>query len=294
MVEERPATAASNAALAPKLTAVVTGATSGLGREIAEALAAAGAAVGIVARDAARGAATKTAIDAVSGSSASRVFMADLSRPADVRQLAADVLEASARLDILVHCAAVYTRHRTLTADGLESMFATNQLAPFLLTNLLRDRLVASAPARVLIVTAPAGNRIDFDDLTAERGFSSLPRFGASKAADLLLTREFARRFEATGVTVNAVHPGLVKTDLMTGAPAFLRWGVRLVSAPPAKAAAAITPLLLAPDYATRSGLFFKDGKEIDPPAYTRDADEARRLWDVDASLVGLARDAPA
>lgn len=294
MVEERPATAASNAALAPKLTAVVTGATSGLGREIAEALAAAGAAVGIVARDAARGAATKTAIDAVSGSSASRVFMADLSRPADVRQLAADVLEASARLDILVHCAAVYTRHRTLTADGLESMFATNQLAPFLLTNLLRDRLVASAPARVLIVTAPAGNRIDFDDLTAERGFSSLPRFGASKAADLLLTREFARRFEGTGVTVNAVHPGLVKTDLMTGAPALLRWGVRLVSAPPAKAAAAITPLLLAPDYATRSGLFFKDGKEIDPPAYTRDADEARRLWDVDASLVGLARDAPA
>jgi NAD(P)-dependent dehydrogenase (short-subunit alcohol dehydrogenase family) len=294
MVEERPATAASNAALAPKLTAVVTGATSGLGREIAEALAAAGVAVGIVARDAARGAATKTAIDTVSGSSASRVFMADLSRPADVRQLAADVLEASARLDILVHCAAVYTRHRTLTADGLESMFATNQLAPFLLTNLLRDRLVASAPARVLIVTAPAGNRIDFDDLTAERGFSSLPRFGASKAADLLLTREFARRFEATGVTVNAVHPGLVKTDLMTGAPALLRWGVRLVSAPPAKAAAAITPLLLAPDYATRSGLFFKDGKEIDPPAYTRDADEARRLWDVDASLVGLARDAPA
>ena len=158
MVETRPATAASSTATAPKLTALVTGATSGLGREIAKALATAGVAVGIVARDAARGAATKAAIDATSGSSAARVFIADLSKPADVRQLAADVLEASARLDILVHCAAVYTRHRTLTADGLESMFATNQLAPFLLTNLLRGRLVASAPARVLIVTAPAGN----------------------------------------------------------------------------------------------------------------------------------------
>jgi NAD(P)-dependent dehydrogenase (short-subunit alcohol dehydrogenase family) len=294
MVEERPATAAPNAATAPKLTALITGATAGLGRELAEALARAGVAVGIVARDAARGAATKTAIDAASGSSAARVFMADLSRPADVRQLAADVLDASARLDILVHCAAVYTRHRTLTPDGLESMFATNQLAPFLLTNLLRDRLVASAPARVLIVTAPAGNKIDFDDLSGERGFSSLPRFGASKAADLLLMREFARRFEGTAVTVNAVHPGLMKTDLMTGAPALLRWGVRIVSASPAKAAAAITPLLLGPEYATRSGLFFKDGEEVDPPAYTRDVDEAKRLWDVDAKLVGIPGDAPA
>ena len=141
---------------------------------------------------------------------------------------------------------AVYTRHRTLTADGLETMFATNQLAPFLLTNLLRDRLVASAPTRVLIVTAPASNKIDFDDLQGERGFRSLPRFGASKAADLFLTFEFARRLEGTGVTVNAVHPGLVRTDLMTGAPALLRWGVRLVSSPPEKAAAAIAPLLLA------------------------------------------------
>jgi NAD(P)-dependent dehydrogenase (short-subunit alcohol dehydrogenase family) len=173
-------------------------------------------------------------------------------------------------------------------------MFATNDLAPFFLTNLLRDRLVESAPARVLVVTAPAGNKIDFDDLQAERGFSSLPRFGASKAADLLLTREFARRFEGTGVTVNAVHPGPVKTDLMTGAPALLRWGVRIVSASPEKAAAAIVPLALSPDYATTTGRFFTKGKEIDPPKCTQDADVAKRLWDVDASLVGLPGDAPA
>jgi NAD(P)-dependent dehydrogenase (short-subunit alcohol dehydrogenase family) len=89
-------------------------------------------------------------------------------------------------------------------------------------------------------------------------------------------------------VTVNAVHPGLIKTDLMTGAPTLLRWGVRLVSAPAEKAAAAITPLLLAPDYADQNGRFFKDGKEIKPPSYTRDRDVGRRLWEVDASLVGL------
>jgi retinol dehydrogenase 14 len=290
MVDERPAMSAPAAGTAR--TALGTGATSGLGRELAEALAIAGVGIGIVARDAARGAAVKAAIDTSSGSSAARVFLADLSKPADVRHLAAEVLDAYPRLDIVVHCAGVYMRHRTLTTDGLEMMFATNQLAPFLLTNLLRDRLVASAPARVLIVTAPASNKIDFDDLRGDRGFRSLPRFGASKAADLFLTFEFARRLEGTGVTVNAVHPGLVRTDLMAGAPALLRWPIRLVSAPPVKAAAVIVPLLLAPEYASRSGRFFKDGKEIDPPKYTRDADEARRLWDVDAALVGLDEDA--
>jgi NAD(P)-dependent dehydrogenase (short-subunit alcohol dehydrogenase family) len=107
MVDDRPATAASATAATPRLTALVTGATAGLGREIALALGTAGVAVGIVARDAARGASVKAAIDSASGSSAAKVFMADLSRSADVRQLASDVLEASARLDILVHCAAV-------------------------------------------------------------------------------------------------------------------------------------------------------------------------------------------
>jgi NAD(P)-dependent dehydrogenase (short-subunit alcohol dehydrogenase family) len=269
-------------------TALVTGATAGIGRALAEALAVAGVTTGIVARDATRGTAVKAAIDAAAGRPASRVFEADLSRPADVRRLAGEVIDAFPRLDIVVHCAGVYTRHRTVTPDGLETMFATNQLAPFLLTNLLRDRLVASAPARVLIVTAPASNKIDFDDLQGERGFRSLPRFGASKAADLFLTFEFARRLEGTGVTVNAVHPGLVRTDLMTGAPALLRWSVRLVSAPPAKAAAAIAPLLLAPEYADRSGRFFKGGREIEPPKYTHDPAVARRLWDVDAALVNL------
>jgi NAD(P)-dependent dehydrogenase (short-subunit alcohol dehydrogenase family) len=269
-------------------TALVTGATAGIGRALAQALAVAGVTTGIVARDTARGGAVKTAIDGAAGRPASRVFEADLSRPADVRRLAAEVIDAFPRLDIVVHCAGVYTRHRTVTSDGLEMMFATNQLAPFLLTNLLHDRLVASAPARVLIVTAPASNKIDFGDLQGERGFRSLSKFGASKAADLFLTFEFARRLESTGVTVNAVHPGLVRTDLMAGAPTLLRWGVRLVSAPPEKAAAAIVPLLLAPEYADRSGRFFKDGKEIEPPEYTRDPDVARRLWEADASLVGL------
>jgi retinol dehydrogenase-14 len=174
----------------------------------------------------------------------------------------------------------------------LETMFATNQLAPFLLTNLLRDRLVANAPARVLVLSAPSTVKLDFDDLQAERRFRSLTAFGASKAADLLFTFELARRWNGTGVTANAIHPGLARTDLMRQAPAPLRWVTRLVSAPPERVAAAIVRLALSPEYASRTGGFFSKGRELDAPPYTRDPAIARRLWDVSATLTNLSEGA--
>jgi NAD(P)-dependent dehydrogenase (short-subunit alcohol dehydrogenase family) len=269
-------------------SALVTGSTSGIGRALAESLAAAGVTVGIVARDAARGEAVLADIAATTGSAVVGPFVADLSSQTDVRRLATEVSTAFPRLDLLVHCAAVFMSRRTLTADGLETMFATNQLAPFLLTNLLRDQLVAGAPARVVVLTAPSTVKLDFDDLQGERRFRALTAFGASKAADLLFTFELARRLDGTGVTANAVHPGLVRTSLMRQAPAPLRWGLRLVSAPPARAAAAIVPLVLSPDYAGVSGRFFKGSREIKAPPYTQDPDVARRLWDVSTTLTRL------
>jgi NAD(P)-dependent dehydrogenase (short-subunit alcohol dehydrogenase family) len=208
--------------------------------------------------------------------------------------LATEVLAAFPRLDVLVHCAAVYTARRTVTADGLETMFATNALAPFLLTNLLLDRLIASAPARVLVLTAPSTVRLDFDDLGAERRFRSLNVFGASKAADLLFTFELARRLEGSGVTANAVHPGLVRTNLMGQAPAPLRWATWLVSRPPARAGAAIAALALAREYQGVTGRFFTAGREIEAPAYTRDPAVAARLWKMSAALTGLSEGATA
>jgi NAD(P)-dependent dehydrogenase (short-subunit alcohol dehydrogenase family) len=181
-----------------------------------------------------------------------------------------------------------------VTPDGLETMFATNQLAPFLLTNLLRDRLVANAPSRVLVLTAPSTVKLNFEDLMGERRFRSLTAFGASKAADLLFTFELAHRWDGSGVTVNAVHPGLARTHLMREAPAPLRWATRLVSVPPEKVAAAIVPLALSPDYAGRTGRFFTKGREIDAPPYTRDRDIARRLWDASATLTKLSDGASA
>jgi NAD(P)-dependent dehydrogenase (short-subunit alcohol dehydrogenase family) len=269
--------------------ALVTGATSGIGLALAGALAGAGVGVAIVARDPASGERARAAIAATAGSERVELFEGDLSDMASVRSLAGAVAQRQPTLDLLVHCAAVYTRQRNLTVDGLETMFATNVLGPFLLTNLLLDRLRAAEAARVLVLSAPSTVRLDFDDLQGERRFRSLSAFGASKAADLLFTFELARRLEDGPVTANAVHPGLVRTDLMRQALAPLRWATRLVSAPPARAAAAILPLALSPDFHGANGRFFKGGREIEAPPYTRDPDVARRLWDASTALTGLS-----
>jgi NAD(P)-dependent dehydrogenase (short-subunit alcohol dehydrogenase family) len=190
--------------------------------------------------------------------------------------------------------AGVFSRRRTLTADGLEMMFATNHLAPFLVTNLLLDRLRASGGGRVLTVSAPSTVRLDFDDLQGARRFSALRAFGASKAGNLLFTFELARRLEGSGVVANAVHPGVTRTALMREAPAPLRWLTRLRSAPPERAAAEIAPLLTSVDFASANGSFFHRGREIDASPYTRDPEVGRRLWEVSAALTKLREAAPA
>lgn len=275
-------------------TVLVTGATSGIGRALAEALAATGMTVGIVAQDAVRGQRTRQAISDATGNDRIEVFVGDLSDLASVRQLATAVTEAHPTLDVLVQCAAVYTSRRTVTDDGFEMMFATNVLGPFLLTNLLLDRLRAAGSARVLVLSAPSTVTLDLDDLQAERQFRSLTAFGASKTADLLFAFELARRLEGSGTTVNAVHPGLVRTTLMRQSPAPLRWATWLVSAPPERAAAAIVPLALSPEYEGVTGRFFKARREIEAPPYTRDPEVARRLWDICAALTNDSQGVPA
>lgn len=267
---------------------MITGATAGIGRALAEGLAAAGLTVAMVARDPRRGEAARLAIAAASGNEHVELYEGDLSSMASVRDLARMLAEAHPAIDLLVHCAAIYTARRSVTVDGYETMLATNVLAPFLLTNLLLHQLSAAPSARVIVLAAPSGTRLDFDDLQAERKFRSLSAFGASKAADLLLTFELARRLEDTSVTANAVHPGLARTNLMRQAVAPLRWVIRPMSASPERAAAAIAPLALSSEFEGRTGRFFHAGKEIDAPAYTRDPQAARRLWDVAAALTEL------
>ena len=218
-----------------------------------------------------------------------KFFVADLSSLADVRSLADQLSDAHPRIDALVNCAAVFSSRRVETVDGLELMFATNHLAPFLLTNLLLPCLRASNGARVLTVTAPATVKLDFDDLQGRRRFRALSAFGASKAANLLFTFELANRVSGSGVVANAVHPGLARTDLMRQSPFLLRAPIALISAPPDRVAERIAPLLLDDDYRAANGQFFHRGRAIDPPQYTRDANEQLRLWNVSEELVGLS-----
>jgi NAD(P)-dependent dehydrogenase (short-subunit alcohol dehydrogenase family) len=195
----------------------VTGATSGIGRALAEALAAAGVTVGVVARDRARGEAVREAIVSRTGNERIELYHGDLASLASVRGLAGSLTAAHPTLDALVHCAAAYVPRRMMTVDGFETMFATNHLAPFLLTSLLWPSLASSDAARVLVLTAPSTVQPDFDDLQGERRFRSLAAFGSTKAAELLFTFGLARRIAGGRITANAVHPGLARTNLMRG-----------------------------------------------------------------------------
>jgi NAD(P)-dependent dehydrogenase (short-subunit alcohol dehydrogenase family) len=263
---------------------IVTGASSGLGLATAAALGRAGQRVVMLCRDRPRG---EAAVGDVTSRAnrAAELALADLSSQGSIRGFAAEFERTHDRLDVFINNAAVFTRTRTVTVDGLETMFATNHLGPFLLTMLLLRLLKAGVPSRVINVTAPSTSKLDFDDLQSQREFGPLTAFGRSKMANLLFTYELARRLEGTGVTVNAFHPGLVRSKLMKEAPAFLRLPVRLVSASPEKAATALAHLALGEDREGVSGRFFKGPKAIQSSPYSRDPAIQARLWEASERL---------
>lgn len=267
---------------------LVTGATSGIGRATAHALAAMVSTVVLVARDPAKGEATADEIRRATGNDRVEVLLADLSSQASIRALADAFRREHDRLDVLVNCAGAFFRERRVTADGLEMTFALNHIAYFLLTTLLLDLLERSRAARVLNVTAPATTKIDFDDLQAERRYRPFTAFGASKVANLMFTFELARRLAGTGVTVNAVHPGRVRSNIMREAPAPFRLLTRLTSGSPERAGAAIAHLATSPEFAGRTRRFYRDGKEIPASAAAMDVTLQGRLWEASEELTSL------
>ncbi len=195
---------------------VVTGASSGIGRATARALARLGATLALVGRDRGRGEETVAALRAESGSAAVALFLADLSSQAEIRRLGAELCDRYPAIHVLVNNAGVVNLRRSTTADGIETVFAVNHLAYFLLTHLLLARLRASAPARIVNVASDAHRfgRIDLDDLGHARRYRAMRVYGASKLANILFTYELARRLDGTGVTANCLHPGAVATRL--------------------------------------------------------------------------------
>ena len=276
----------------PNKVFVLTGATSGIGRALAVDLAKTGETLVIVARESGRGSAALKEITLASQNRNVEMQLCDLSILSSVRNLAEILKSRYERVDVLINNASVYKRKRVVTVDGFEEMFAANHLGPFLLTNLLleplQEAVQTNGSARILNITAPSTVPLSFDDLQGERKFSSLTAFGATKMANLLFTFELARRLENTGITVNAIHPGLARSGLMKEGAFLMRLFTRLASSPPEKVTGAILQAALAPEGEKTTGKFLHNGKEIDAPAYAHDRTAQQRLWEMSEQLTGL------
>src|SRR5437763_11599826 len=209
---------------------LVTGSTSGIGKVTARELANRGATVVLVSRSRAKGEATQAEIKQATGNQHVELLVADLSLLQDVRRLAAEFQHTYPHLHLLVNNAGGAYPRRTLTSEGLEATLAVNYLAPFLLTELLLDTLKASAPARIVNVSSAqhATVSLEFDNLQGEKKYANLRNYGQAKLALLLWTYELARRLEGTGVTVNALHPGITASNFAAGMSGPAACGMKL------------------------------------------------------------------
>ena len=279
-------------------TCLVTGATNGIGLAAAVALAREGARLVLLGRDAERCEAARAEVAAAGGSGADvSVLLADLAVQADVRRAAAEFLASGRPLHVLLNNAGVVQMERSETADGIETTFAVNHLAPFLLTNLLLDRLKAGKAARVVTVSSMAHRSavLDFDDLQWERRtYRNLAVYSATKLANILFTLELSRRLEGSGVTANCLHPGVVATNIFPTIGGFGGKLIVLLFRPlmlsPTNGAKTSVYLASSPEVANVTGKFFDKCREVAPAAAAQDGAAAKRLWEISEKLTGLGR----
>lgn len=265
-------------------TVVVSGATGTIGSATAAVLARRGARVIVLARPSDR---LNTLVDRLGGDD-NRISSVpvDLSSMSSVRAAAREINRAGGHIDALLNVAAVFLRGYNKTSDGFELMLATNYFGPFLLTNLLRDRLVGGG--RVITVAAPSNTRIDMERLFAKKRFDALHTFGATKALDLMFTFELARRAKRWDVRSNAFHPGLVRSELMREAAGPIRFLARLASGSAHRAAQDLVELAISPAHAGTTGWFFKGTRRIDPPKSAADEEVQAAIWLRTAELVEM------
>jgi NAD(P)-dependent dehydrogenase (short-subunit alcohol dehydrogenase family) len=224
---------------------------------------------------------------------AHRVHLADLSRLADMKRAGSEIAAAEPRIDVLINNAGAILGRRTLTEDGLEATFATNHMAYFVLAQMLRAPLSAAAPSRVVNTASDAhkGATLDFADLQLAKGYRGLKAYGRSKLCNILFTRELARRWAGTGVTVNCLHPGFVATRLgqrdLHPLALLIRFAM-LFAGRPEKGAQTIVYLASHPELADVSGGYFHERRQITPSLEAQNDDTAKRLWVESARLAGV------
>jgi retinol dehydrogenase 12 len=278
----------------------ITGACSGLGNATALALAREGATVALLCRSAARGGRARERIASASGNADLHLVHCDHANLDTVRAAAAELLVRFAALHVLVNNAGLMLNRRRITVDGLEETFQVNHLAGFLLTDLLRERLIASAPARVVTVSSAAHRAaaLDFDDLQSQRYYDGWSVYARSKLANVLFTYELARRLELTGVTANTLHPGIVRSGFGHNNGRAMRAFMTLTQLPPLGTSprrAARTQVWLAGAAAVDdvSGRYFVRRRARRSSRISYDRGAQRRLWDASERLLAQPGDAP-
>lgn len=274
---------------------VITGGTSGIGQVAAEELAGMGARIVLVARDKARAEETLSRLRRQAPGLNHGVYYADLSRIVEMKRVAADIAAAESRVDVLINNAGAMFGSRRVTADGLESTFALNHMSYFVVTCCLRERLAASAPARVVNTSSDAHRRknLDFDDLQTARDYRGFKAYGRSKLCNILFTRELARRLNVTRVTANSLHPGFVDTRFGDESGGFfsylIRIGKKTVALSPQDGAKTIVYLASSPEVTDVSGKYFYKCRVATPTAQAQDDAAARRLWQETEKLAGIS-----
>ena len=269
---------------------LITGGSAGVGRAAALDLARLGARVVLLSRDPHRAERTRRELAAATGNEGIECLQADLAEGSSVARAAREFEERHDRLDVLMNCAGVLYPKRTVSAEGVEMTLAVEFLGHFRLTSLLLDALKRSAPARVLTVTGNAGPlrfaRIHFDDLQLQRGYNPVKAKLQAELAKVLFAMELARRLEGTGVTSNAFHPGLIRSEIIRSLPWYLRIPASFGMVVLGRRTRTGVYLATSAELEGVSGrLFERVGDERKVPV---DDETARRLWEVAESLVGL------
>ena len=269
---------------------LITGGNSGIGKATAIGLAKMGATVIIACRSKERGTAAVEEIKKASGNTNIDLLLMDLASQASVKKAAEEFKSKYKQLHVLINNAAVFLNKREETEDGLEKTFATNYLGHFLLTHCLIDTIKASAPSRIInVASMHNGVKINFDDLQTTQKYSFMKAVGPTKLGMIMFTQSLAKKLEGTGVTVNSLHPGLAKSNILNDLSPFVRFIFKMMSSSSEKCAETSIFLASSPSVEKVTGKYFEKKKEVKPGANATNAEHIKQLWDVSMKLAKLS-----